>query len=153
MPLYSFDTSAFVNPARRYYPFDVFPTFWKAIEARIANGEIIATDIVKDEIEQKDDELTEWAKTQNGLFVSVTKPCQQHASGIIKAFPKWVDATSGKNDADPWVVALAMEHTITVVSDERGGGPSKVKIPYVCGEMKVNHMRVIDFIRHIGLKM
>lgn len=26
-PLYSFDTSAFVQPHRRYYPFDVFPSF------------------------------------------------------------------------------------------------------------------------------
>ena len=38
LPRYSFDASAFINAFRRYYPPDVFPSFWKAIEDRIVSG-------------------------------------------------------------------------------------------------------------------
>jgi hypothetical protein len=117
-PLYSFDSSAFIQPHRRYYPFDVFPSFWRHLERLIAEGSILATEIVRDELEQKDDELTAWAKNQNGLFVPVDQEQQLAVTAIVNRFPKWVDADSSKNQCDPFVVALAMCTNLTVVSDE-----------------------------------
>jgi hypothetical protein len=152
-PVFSFDSSAFINPARRYYPFDVAPSFWKAIESRIANGEIIATEIVKEELEQKDDALTEWAKAQEGLFIPVDGACQANVKTVVNKFPNWVDADSGKNNADPFVIGLGLSHQIVVVSDENGGSNIHPKIPWVCQTFSVKHMRVLEFIRHIKLVM
>lgn len=71
MPTFSFDTSAFINPYRRYYPQDLFPKFWAEIATRIANGEIVSSEIVRDEIDEKDDELKVWVRAREGLFVPV----------------------------------------------------------------------------------
>jgi hypothetical protein len=151
-PVYSFDTTAFIQPYRRYYPPDIAPTFWRALEDRIAAGEIVSIRNVRAEIEEKDDALCTWVKAQKGLFRNEDMAIQARTAQIVAKYPNWVDATSGKNDADPWVISLAMVEKITVVSDEQNGGPSNLKIPYVCGQLGVNHLSVIDFIRAIGLR-
>lgn len=149
--MYSFDTSAFVNPARRHYPFDVAPSLWRALEERIATGAIVASTQVKAEIDEKDDDLKAWTKSQTGLFLPMDAAQVSHTRRILEQFQTWVDPDSGKNDADPFVVALAQARNLTVVSDEKGGSAGKPKIPYVCAHFKVRHLRVIDFIREIKL--
>jgi hypothetical protein len=150
---YSFDTSALVNPYRRYYPFDVFPSFWRHIENLIGDGSIVATEIVREELEQKDDALTAWARSQHGLFVPVDSEQQLAVSVVVNRFPRWVDANTAKNQGDPFVVALAMCAQLTVVSDEGNGSELHPTIPFACGAMKVSHMRIVDFIRYTGLRM
>lgn len=150
--MFCFDSSAFINPFRRYYPFDVFPTFWKAIESRIASGTIVACDEVKHEINKKDDDLAKWAKTQAGLFVPIDADQQRHMIEIVGRFPSWVNAGSTKNAADPFVVALGRSRGLTVVHDERRGSTSDPKIPFVCGHYKVKELNVVQFMREIGLQ-
>ena len=70
-PVYTFDSSAFINPYRRYYPFDVFPSLWNELERRIASGEIVSIQSVLGEIGERDDALTTWVKAQKGLFCKV----------------------------------------------------------------------------------
>jgi hypothetical protein len=152
MALFSFDTSAFVNPFRRHYPFDVFPTFWRHIEKLIAEGSVVATEVVRDELEQKDDALTAWAKDQVGLFVAVDAQLQLAVTDVVRRFPKRVDPESAKNQGDPFVVALGICRALTVVSDEGNGSEAHPTIPFACKAMKVSHMRVIDFIRYTGLR-
>ncbi len=60
MPTYPFDSGAFINPYRRYYPMDLFPGFWAEVAVRIASGDIVSSEIVRDEIDEKDDVLKEW---------------------------------------------------------------------------------------------
>lgn len=98
---------------------------------------------MRDELEQKDDELTAWAKNQNGLFVPVDR------------FPKWVDADSSKNQGDPFVLALAMCAKLTVVSGEGNGSEVHPTIPFACGQMapKVPHMSIVEFMRHTRLQL
>jgi hypothetical protein len=110
-PLYSFDSSAFIQPYRRYYPFDVFPSFWRHLEKLIAEGAVAATEIVRDEIEQKDDELTSWVKNQPGLFVPVDQAQQHAVTSLVNRYPSWIDANSTKNQGDPFVVALGCART------------------------------------------
>jgi hypothetical protein len=153
MAVYSFDSSAFINPFRRYYPMDLFPRFWAELAARIASGEIIATEVVRDEIDVKDDELKVWVRAQSGLFVPVDENEQQdRVTEIMTRFPHWVDAEADKNDADPFVIALAMVNGLTVVADEVRGSEVNPHIPYVCAQYGVRCMRVVEFIREIGLR-
>ncbi|MBP6842761.1 MAG: DUF4411 family protein [Kofleriaceae bacterium] len=150
--MFCFDSSAFINPYRRYYPFDVFPTFWTAIESRISAGSIVACDEVKREINRKDDDLAKWVKSQAGLFVPMDDDQQRHMIEIVGRFPAWVNAGSTKNSADPFVVALGRSRGLTVVHDEGRGSASDPKIPFVCGQYKVRELNVVQFIREIGLK-
>jgi hypothetical protein len=151
-PAYTFDSSAFINPYRRYYPFDVFPSLWSELEQRIASGEIVSIRPVLEEISERDDALTTWVKAQKGLFSKVDHAVQAQVQNIVARWPNWVDATSGKNDADPFVVGHAIVEKIKVVSHEVNGGPANLKIPYVCAQLKVDHLSFIDFMREIGLR-
>ena len=51
MPLYSFDTSVFMDWQARYYPPDIFASLVTKIEELIAKGECSAVQLVKEEID------------------------------------------------------------------------------------------------------
>lgn len=148
---YGFDASALINPFRRHYPFDIFPTYWRALEARIANGEVRASELVRDEIFQKDDELSTWAKLQIGMFEPVDVPQQQSVAEILSRFPAWINPTTGKNNGDPFVIAHARCNDLIVVSDEGNGSQTHPTIPFVCRTFDVKHIKVVEFMRRINL--
>jgi hypothetical protein len=152
MAVYSFDSSAFINPFRRYYPQDLFPKFWDELVQRIASGEIIASEVVRDEIDKKDDQLKAWVRAQSGLFVSVDDDQQDEVTTIMGSFPTWVDIESSKNNADPFAIALAKVRGLTVVHDEGAGSEQNPKIPFVCRQRGVRSLKVVEFIREIGLR-
>lgn len=54
---YSIDTSAILDGHNRYYPPDVFPKLWCNLEAIIRDGKLKAIELVRREIERKDDTL------------------------------------------------------------------------------------------------
>jgi len=110
---------------------------------------------VREELEQKDDELTKWAKNQAGLFVPVDQEQQLAVAAVVNRFPKWVDADSAKNQGDPFVVALAMCAKLTVVSGEGSGSEVHPTIPFACGQMapRVPHLSIVEFMRHTRLQL
>jgi len=57
------DTNIFIEAYKRYYSFDIAPSFWDALLQHAENGNIISIDRVKQEINSfhKNDELSEWA--------------------------------------------------------------------------------------------
>lgn len=62
---------------------------------------------------------------------------------------RMLDQKPGKNGADPWVVALALDRDATVVTEERpSGGLKSPKIPDVCRAEKVACMDVLEFIKN-----
>jgi hypothetical protein len=153
MPAFCFDTSAFVNPFRRAYPMDLFPSLWTALAERIERGDIVTSDVVRVELEQKDDELLAWFRMRGSqLVVPMDEDQQRYVTRILAAFPNWMDAKSTKNDADPFVVALALSRGLGVVSWERVGGPSRPGIPFVCDRFGVRHLSFFDYIRETKLR-
>jgi uncharacterized protein DUF4411 len=70
-PLYSFDTSSFLNGRRDLLPPEVFTTLWANVEAMITNGRVRSVDVVRDELGRRDDAVADWAKGHRELFVSL----------------------------------------------------------------------------------
>ncbi len=147
---YSFDTSAFVVPSRNWIPMDLVPKLWKMIDVLIQAGEIVASEEVYREIEQIDDTLLMWIKERREIFIDVDEEQQQYVDDIVNRFPKWIDYNAQKNVADPFVIALAKQNNLVVVSYERGGNETKPKIPYVCNEFNIEHLSFEEFLRQIG---
>jgi hypothetical protein len=67
------------------------------------------------------------------------------AGAIAAQFPRWAQQGT-KNNADPFVIAVAEVKSCTVVSGEKNGGPGQPKIPYVCGVRRIRHMRFVDVV-------
>ncbi len=149
---YCIDTSSLLDAWDRWYPIDVFPSFWQKMDQFIEHGLVISSEEVYTEIERKDDELFEWVKARRSMFVELTDDVQDAVTNIMATFPQLVDARSGKSFADPFVIATAMVNRATVVSGEDYGTEKRPKIPIVCDHFNVRHLRTIDFLRKLGLK-
>lgn len=153
MTIYCLDTSAILDGWVRFYPPDVLPTLWEKLERAIEDGAIISPDDVLIELKKKDDDVHSWAKAQSGLFLPLDDSTQDATSEILAAFPRLVKALSRRNQADPFVVALAKVKGATVVTAELAKGSSgRPKIPDVCAHFGVPCMNLISLMRAMGWK-
>jgi len=150
--LYCIDTSTLVESWWRLYPPDSFPTFWEYFDEAIANGYFIAPMIVLEELKAQDDEIYEWARGHNGLFVPLNADLQITQAEIVNQFPRLTMPVKRRSLADPWVIALAIQRQCPVVSMENPGSDSRPRIPDVCRHLGVGHIYVVDLIRAMGWK-
>jgi predicted DNA-binding protein (UPF0278 family) len=143
---YSLDTSALLDGRTRYYPPDVFPDLWDKFENLVSDGGIKATQLVRHELEKKDDDVLEWVKNLD-LFIDVDNEIQQIVKDILSQYPKLVAEGGQRSFGDPFVIALAKQHGCAVVTSEKGGSENSPKIPYVCQSIGIECITMLDLIR------
>lgn len=157
---YIIDTSSLVK-LNRENPLDVYPSVWKKLETLAAAGFLIAPKEVFNEINQNDDQLSNWAKKQRKMFKNPTPKQIGLVKQILENHPALIDVDR-KYDADPWVIALAIEmstgHQKTlfqikriVVTEEKLRG-NKENIPFVSNELSIEAIDVITMFRTEGWK-
>ena len=158
--IYIIDTSSLID-LNIHNPIDVYPSVWKKLEQMIRKGLLIAPKEVFNEIKQQDDKLSKWVKKQRNLFKRISKEQTRIVTQILQKYPSIIKVDR-KYDADPWVIALAVEMTNSrqttlfsikkiVVTEERLAG-LKVKIPLICKEYNIDCINVIDMFRNEGIK-
>ncbi|EQB70165.1 MAG: hypothetical protein AMDU4_FER2C00261G0002 [Ferroplasma sp. Type II] len=158
--IYIMDSSSLIE-LNRHNPIDVFPSVWKNMESLISKGLLVAPTEVLYEITERDDQLAKWAKTQTSFFRAPTQKQIEILKGILKAYPSMV-REDRKYDADPWVIALAIEMTTNsqqtltpikriVVTEEKLRG-EKIRIPYVCQKYNIDSIDIIEMFRIEGWK-
>lgn len=148
---YSIDTSAILDGWVRYYPPDTFSSLWERIESLIENGTLRATEEVLYELEKKSDEVCEWARQQDELFVELDDETQLSVSDILSRHPKLIDTRANRSAADPFVIGLARVNGCAVVTGERSTGSlDRPNIPDVCVNLEVACMSLLDLIRREG---
>ena len=156
--IYIMDSSSLIE-LNRHNPIDVFPSVWKNMESLISKGLLVAPTEVLYEITERDDQLAKWAKEQTSFFRAPTQKQIEILKGILKVYPSMV-REDRKYDADPWVIALAIEmttdsqQTLTpikriVVTEEKLRG-EKVRIPYVCQKYNIDSIDIIEMFRIEG---
>ena len=72
------------------------------------------------------------------------------AREVLSRHPGLTKPGTGRNRADPFVIATAWELGMTVVTEERGGSEAKPKIPSVCRSLDIDCFSVVDLIRREG---
>lgn len=127
----------------------MFPGLWDKLNLLAGYG-LVAPEEVRVEIEKKDDGLHKWVKARPQLFIPLDTGIQQAARYVLAKYPLLVKASAQRTQADAFVIAVAQVQRIAVVSEERGGGINKPKIPSVCRELGIRCIDVIQFIREQG---
>lgn len=148
--IYSVDTSALMDMWARYYPPDVFGTLWQRLDGLVQEGRFLVIDEVLRELEKKDDALHKWVKARPAMVVPLDVSIQRRATQIINLFPTL--AQSGgvmRGRADPFVIALAQERGLTVVTAENEK-PSKPKIPDACKALGIPCTTLVKLFRAEG---
>ena len=148
---YVIDACALMNACQHYSMTSrTFSPIWETFEEMIANGQLVSSSEVMDEL--KDEELSKWAKKHKECFLPLTKEIQEETSAILKLYPELIQMRSLKNsNADPFLVATAFVVNGTVVSDEKLGDEKsrQFKIPNICNAKGIPCIKLNDFIREI----
>ena len=156
---YIIDTSSLVK-LNRENPLDVYPSVWKKLETLVNAGRLIAPKEVLNEINQYDDQLSKWAKKQK-MFKDVSPKQIETVREILMAHPSLIDEDRNY-DADPWVIALAVEMSTStqktlvkikriVVTEEKLRG-NKENISFISKEMSIEAIDIITMFRTEGWK-
>lgn len=145
---YSIDTSALINAYRIAYPRDVFPAVWDCIDRLVREGLLGASEVVRDELEEKDDELAKWARGMPGMFRPTDDAIQREVYSILSTHSGLVKERSDRQDADPFVIALArVEGCFVVASEKPSWNPLRPKIPDVCRDLDVPYLSLVAMFR------
>ena len=91
---YVFDSNIFINLHQRQ-PRDIYPSVWNKIDELMANGTIISSREVYDELTRSDDSLSEWAKSKKEYFLPSEIPIQERVRKILSEHRGLVEG--GKN--------------------------------------------------------
>ena len=162
--IYILDANVFMEAARRYYAFDIAPTFWQALVEHAENGQLLSIDRVKKEIDRGKDMLTDWANSEfNQWFISTDDP------NVIDSYSQiitWAQRQDQFNDsakeefykvdnADPWVVAFSMAKRCIVVTHEQFDSNVRVRIPIpnVCQAFGVEYIDTFLMLRDLGVRL
>lgn len=153
--VYIIDTSSLVK-LNRNNPIDVFPSIWEKLKFLSDNHRLVAPREVLNEIKQNDDMLSKWAKIQKNMFKWPNQRQIEIVQEILKEYPALID-TERKYDADPWVIALAVElsknsqqtlFTIKrIVVTEEKLRENRVRIPFVCNKKSIEAIDVVELFR------
>jgi Domain of unknown function (DUF4411) len=151
---YCFDTSALIEPWVRLYPPDLFHPIWEKLEDLSLTGVIRAPVDVRIELREQKDDLFEWAKSLDGLFVDTDRAHLEKSREIINAHPGLIKPNSTKSGADPFVIALAEINAVPVVTYETlARAAAAPKIPNVCAARGVMVMTLVDVLRAEGFAL
>jgi len=160
---YVIDTSSFIDMGRNY-PVSIFPSFWNKFEELIRHQRIGAPDIVLAELEHQDDEITSWVRTHNQKLFCDSTDLYHKVKDVLIAFPKLIDPNNDREQADPFLIAMALDlingpqqklgdrPKVFVVTQERynGNKSKKTKIPQVCSYYNIPCIPLLDMISKEG---
>ncbi len=159
MLIYCYDTSGLTNTSR-FYSFKSFPSLWNRIETLIEEGRLICSQKVHEELRKQDDLLLRWANKNGKVFIGLNAEQYVLAKQIVDKYPDIVDKDKETEDADPYVIALAilkqrdvemLGDTCVVVSAEtEQKKKNKTKIPVACEGFSVRHMYFVEVIDREG---
>lgn len=149
---YLLDTNIFIEAKNNHYGFDFCPAFWDWLILQNQNGKVGSVKAVWDEINQGEDNLSEWVRDLGKpLFfqpdqkviekfgpVSEWLSEQNYDQGAINTFLQ---------KADYWLVAHALAYDFTVVTRETPDNSRKVKIPEVCIGMGIECINPYNMLR------
>jgi hypothetical protein len=165
-PVYIIDTSCLTQAHRVYYPFDIAPSFWNFMKQQFAAGQFIYINKVADEIGRGNDALTSWAQTEIAPALELDCHADANIMGHYGQIMIWGNGHAQYNalakqefsdfsNADPFVVATAIEQSAIVVSQEISAPQSQksIKLPDVCNQFGIQHIDTFTLLRSYGFTM
>lgn len=120
------DSNALIQAKNQFYRFDFCPGFWDWVAIEHAKGMLYSIEKVKDELEDGQEELANWASNiiHASFFVSPTV----EVVTIQTVVSQWVNAQQIYSQpekakflakADPWLVAVAIQNKDQIIVNAR----------------------------------
>lgn len=152
MAKYSFDTSAILDAWVRYYPIDLFPSFWNNLYQLFHSQKGVMIELVNYELSKKDDGCLKWFKGKGliSLLVEISDEIQFAAKKILEnpTYQLLIEDRKGIFGADPFIIAHAqISHSVLVTGEKPTGSLKRPKIPDVCKELRIPWISIQQLMR------
>jgi len=156
--LYCIDTSALIDLERHYPKIQTaFKAIWEEIEQLIKEGSIFTIETVQEEIEKyqgKEVFLKKWIfKHRRQFIIQIDSQIWKIGQKITAEHPEILDKKkieTGENQADPFLIALAISKVTTIITNENKDKPNK--IPLVAAHYGVKSIDLFEFFGERDLK-
>jgi rRNA maturation endonuclease Nob1 len=161
--VYSFDTNVFIELERNYTR-EENQKMWEILESKLSNREILVSEEVIEELQIKDPKsIGKWLKDNyKNCIVETSIEIQEHVRRLVNKYKGWIDPHSTLNKADPYVIAVAIQNDIPVVTEEKinkylVAHPNQIseqshalKIPNICILEGLKCYNMIKYLIEIG---
>jgi hypothetical protein len=148
-PLYLLDSDVFIAAKNSYYAFTICPGFWDSLIHHHEEENICSIDRVRGELlaGRKTEDLVQWVKDRlpSAFFRDTDEEAVANAYGQVMLWvqrnAQYFDQAKAKfaTEADGWLVAYAMVHRVTVITNEqpRPQSRNRILLPDVCTQFNV----------------
>ena len=132
---YLLDTNVLIAAKNNHYGSDFGPAFWEWLDSADAAGTVHSIERIYDELIERGDDLSEWARARRAVFLPLTVDDVR----AVAAVNRWANDSAdydaaAKSEfavaADSFIVAQAHASGHTIVTHERiSDGRKRIKIP------------------------
>lgn len=152
------DTNVFIEAKNSYYALDICPGFWDWLGQC---GEVNSVAMVKTELLNGNDELTEWVKEQlnDGFFIEEDIEIQSNYRVIANYVMtlqnyKLAEQQHFLDGADGWLIATAMSRHDVIITHEAYdiNCKKKILIPVIADHFGVQCKKIFDVLRTLRVE-
>ncbi len=161
---YILDSDVFIAAKNSYYAFAICPGFWDSLIHHYGAGDVRSIDRVRGELlaGRKTEDLVQWVKEQlpAAFFLDTDEEAVGDAYGQVMLWvqrsAQYFDQAKAKfaTEADGWLVAYAMVHGVTVVTNEqpRPQSRNRILLPDVCVQFNVTYEDTFAMLHELAVR-
>jgi len=161
---YLLDSDVFIAAKNSYYAFAICPGFWDSLIHHHGVGNVCSIDRVRSELlaGRKTEDLVQWVKGQlpSAFFMGTDEEAVTGAYGQVMLWmqrnPQYFDQAKAKfaTEADGWLVAYAMVHSVTVITNEqpRPQSRNRILLPDVCAQFNVIYKDTFAMLNELAVR-
>lgn len=154
---YLLDANTFIEAKNRYYGMEICPAYWEWLKKAYADGEIFSISLVKDELSNGNDGLSDWVKDNPEIFMGIADEATQ------KAYIRVIETAAAIPDlrpeampeflsvADSWIIAKALVTGSVIVTHEAYNPAAKkrILIPNICELLGVKYLNTFEMLSEL----
>lgn len=158
------DSDVFIAAKNSYYAFAICPGFWDSVIYHHSEGNLCSIDRVKSELlaGRKTEDLVQWVKGQlpGAFFMDTDEEAVFDAYGQVMLWvqrnAQYFDQAKAKfaTEADGWLVAYAMVHGVTIITNEqpRPQSRNRILLPDVCVQFNLTYRDTFFMLKDLAAR-
>lgn len=153
MNKYILDANIFIQAKNLHYGFAFCPAFWDWIIEKNVEEKVYSIDKIYDELVAGEDELSDWVKNQNTLFLPTNAEVLPYLAPVslwasTNTFDQ-VAVSTFLQVADYYLIAHGLAHNYIIVTHEVPANTLKrIKIPNACIGLNIKFMNPYTMLRN-----
>lgn len=161
---YVLDSDVFIAAKNSYYAFAICPGFWDSLIHHHGEGNVRSIDRVRTELlaGRPTEDLVQWVKSSlpaeffEGTDDKDVTSAYERVMLWVQRNPQYFDQAKAKfaTEADGWLVAYAMVHHVTVITNEqpRPQSRNRILLPDVCAQFKVTYRDTFFMLKDLAVR-